>query len=246
MFATANRFARAIGVGVLALTVITAAAQPPPEARPAPPALQPRPTPEPIPVRFEATVYRVALAPERIVALDAAELARQATTPAALLKVLQGLGETEVLYRLDQLVDLRESGRISVERNAAYTVTVAAPPGQPGRVTQTDRGETGAKFALRARPLDAAEGTRFQVGVEVGLAVRTRTAPAADENPSSPVFWTVDQSYGGPLRYGEPIVLVSADGTPASTSEPALAFVTLLKFGGEYPRTPPQPARAQP
>jgi hypothetical protein len=69
------------------------------EARP------PAPT-EAAPARFEATVYEVRAAEDRIASLDARALEAKAGTAQALTKALAEFGQTKVLYKVDQTVNL--------------------------------------------------------------------------------------------------------------------------------------------
>jgi hypothetical protein len=72
---------------------------------PSAPAGAPAPT-EVAPARFEATIYEVRVPEEGIASLDARALEAKAGTAQALAKALAEHGQTRVLYKVDQTVNL--------------------------------------------------------------------------------------------------------------------------------------------
>lgn len=103
------------------------------------------------PARFEASVYEVQVPQARIDDLDALALEARATTPQSLIKTLGEFGETKILYRIDQPVNL-------------YVESIVLKSSEPLR--NPDREPS--------QPVDPAVSTRFRIGgayMQTGLTV---------------------------------------------------------------------------
>ena len=64
------------------------------------------PSAEILSAQFQATVYEVQAAAERLGSLDAKVLTRQAATPETLLAALAQTGKARLLYRIEQPVNV--------------------------------------------------------------------------------------------------------------------------------------------
>lgn len=179
-------------------------------------------------VRFQATVFQVAVAREKIADLDAKALAAQASTPGALAKALEPFGPVTVLYRVDQAVAADgQKNKIGISRATPYVSgTAAGPRVQPN--SSIAREKVGGSFDFSVALPAEKTPRRAQTTLRIELGTMTDSSVQVDENVTAPIFWRVDQSYGGLVALNQPLVLISADGAAtAGTSQP-LAFVSLV------------------
>ena len=221
-------------------TPTTREAEPPPaepmsgQQPPAPPERF-RPPPEPLdvpPVRFEATVFQIDVAKDRIVELDAKKLAAAGATPAALLKTLRDFGPTTVLYRVDQNVSASEGRRlhdISIARDTPYVTGMQTPPS--GESTPSyGRAKVGGHFKVSSFFPDDSNRQKVLVGLEIEVSRITDGSGQPGGDITAPVFWNFEQTYGGITELGKPVVLLSVDGSSTAGADKALAFVTLVRW----------------
>lgn len=182
-------------------------------------------------VRFEATVFQVAVTAEHMADLDAKRLSAEASSPAKLAQVLQKLGATKVLYRIDQTVmaDGGRQGKIEVSQDAPYVMVVPKAGGAEGG-SAIARQHLGASFEVFAVRAGLPSSALLQATVKVELSAMTDTAlPTGSDTPAA-TFWRISQSYGGPTELGKPVVLISADGSQGTVPGTSVAFVTLLQM----------------
>jgi hypothetical protein len=182
-------------------------------------------------VRFEATVFQVELAPERMAELDVKTLTAEASSPVKLAQALQKLGDTKVLYRIDQRVtaDGGRQGKIEISQDTPYATMAqkAAGGDTPAAIA---RQHVGASFELFAVTSEGVPSSRVQATVKIDLSTMSDSNLKAGGETTAPTFWHISQSYGGPTDLGKPIVLVSADGSRGGGSSKSVAFVTLLQL----------------
>ncbi len=184
------------------------------------------------PVRFEATVFQVEVEKDRIIELDAKQLAAAGPTPAALLKALRDFGPTTVLYRVDQGVSVSEGRRshdISIARDTPYvTGTQTSSTGQLS--TAVGRSKVGGNFKVSSFFPDESNRQRLLVALEIEISRLTDSSVQVTGDVTAPVFWCIEQTYGGITELGKPIVLLSVDGSSTTGGAGTLAFVTLVRW----------------
>lgn len=197
-------------------------------ARGEPPVTEARPAPPFGPVRFEATVFEVAVPADRIVELDSAALAAAAKTPAELQKTLKAIGTTRTLYRLDQVVNLAQRASLDVTSDVPYVT--ARNSSAEGRTTTTaiSREKTGVSFDLRGT-FDA-DSAVLGVDISMELSATTDSVVKVDESISSPTFRRVRQAYAGQLVSERPVVLLTIDNSTATAGGGAYALITRIAF----------------
>ena len=183
-------------------------------------------------VRFEATVFQVEVAREKIADLDARALAAQASTPTALAKALQPFGPVTVLFRVDQAVAADgQKNKIGISRATPYVSgTAFGPSGQTNSTVAREK--IGGSFELSTAFPAEKTLRRAQVTLRVELGTMTDSSVQVGENVTAPIFWRVDQSYGGLMELNQPQVLISADGAATAGASQPLAFVSLVVLSG--------------
>ena len=206
----------------------------PPRQPPAPPqrfTLPPESENVP-PVRFEATVFQIEVEKDRIVDLDAKKLAAAGPTPATLLKTLRDFGPTTVLYRVDECVSASEGRRyhdISIARDTPYvTGTQTSPTGET--TPSYARAKVGGNFKVSSFFPDDSNRQKVLVGLEIEVSRLTDSSVQTGGDITAPVFWSIEQTYGGITELGKPVVLLSVDGSSTAGADMALAFVTLVRW----------------
>ncbi len=250
MLSRSTRFQLGIGVAILGLV---ACWSPPalgqtrdpalPSGRPAAahatPAPQPEPpvAPEPPPrpgraapaVRLQAQVYRVEVGQEHVSSLDAATLAAEAATPGKLAAALEKLGRLELLYGLDQVFGANgQPAEFRVIRDAPYLAAVPGGPGGGEATPGVAREKVSAEFNVAGFMSAGDGGKALQLDLHVELSFMARSAVSTSAQTNAPIFWRVNQSYGGTREFGQPTVLVSLDGTPPVDGNRAVAVVTVV------------------
>lgn len=196
---------------------------------------QPAPAPPPqreiATVRFEATIFQVAVTPEHMTDLDTKALTAEAASPAKLAQALQKLGETKVLYRVDQTVfaDGGRQGKIEIAQDTPYVAGMQKGGGGEN-VPNISRQHLGANFDVFAVVPDGAPAGRVHATVKVDVSAMTQSNVSPSSDTTAPTFWRVSQSYGGLTDLGKPIVLLSADGSRGGGTSASTAFVTLLQL----------------
>jgi hypothetical protein len=223
----------------MGLIVAMVAAQEPPKPPP-PPAQPPTETPprvqrervrrERIPsesasVRLEVTLFKVDVAKEKVVELDAKKLAANKPSAAGLLTTLQDFGPAEALYRIDQVVDGERRAAISISRSTPYVVaTGRTNGGQTSRSMARD--QSGTKIEFRGSFSDESK-QRLDALLEIELKTTNNSAPDEDSGAAFPVSRSVTQDFGGELELGKPIVLISVDAAATGTDKP-VAYISLV------------------
>ncbi len=178
-------------------------------------------------LRFEATVFQVAMPREKTIELDARKLATNGPTPAKLAESLKAFGKPAALCRVDQLLVAGRSARIQVSTDVPYvTGTQTTSAGQ--KSTSIARYSAGATFNVASNVPDGAEAQFGQAQVEVEIGTMTDRTIRGDDETVAPIFWRVSQTCSC-AQSGRPVVLLSAGPATAST-EDAMAYVTLLSL----------------
>jgi len=179
--------------------------------------------PSPV-VRFEAAVYRLALSVEDAVRIDAASLAQVASL-VEFDEALRALGDAQVLYRVDQMVDLRQRERIRIAADLPYASSFSKiKDGQALR--SVHRQNVGAEFDFSGDWVGADRSERVHLSLGVKVSALESSQVAVGPDVTAPMFRTVDQRHCGPVQLGRPVVLLNLDGACTDNAGRAVAFVT--------------------
>jgi hypothetical protein len=176
-------------------------------------------------------VFQIEIARERLVDLDAKALAAEGPTPAKLAKVLEKLGSARVLYLADQTLaaDGIPASGPQIARDTPYVT--GREKSAEGEITKSvDHKKLGAKFDVSASCTEDADWQTFQVRLGIEFGLQTDSRVQTGEQTNAPIFWNFRQHYGGATELGQPVVLISADGTPPLEGDRALALITLVEF----------------
>jgi hypothetical protein len=190
------------------------------------------PGPPPV-VRFEAAAYRLALSTENAVRIDAASLA-EAGTLVEFDEALRALGDAQVLYRVDQTVNLRQHRRIRITADEPYvTGSSKAKDGRP--MPSVARRDVGAEFDFAGEwaPGGGSKLVHLWLQVEIDALEESRVETVSDV--AAPVFRGVEQQHGGLVGFGRPIVMLSLDGACTDRSGRAVAFITRVVLRSSVP-----------
>lgn len=204
------------------------------ESRPA----RPGQTRAPIVVRFEATLYQVSVAQERVGALDARMLALRGATAGTFHKALSEFGATHTLYHVDQILDLRVRQEIAVTAQVPRLCHSRVSKGG-ARLGTVEYQRAGVTFRVSWRRARAKHR-----GIAIGLAVdASLTTPShidGRDGQAARVFHKITQHYDGQAALGQPMVLLSVDGATARKGD-SLAYVTRFVLSD-----PSEPGKAAP
>jgi hypothetical protein len=201
------------------------------------PATTPKPvTPQPS-VRFEAVVYRLTMSTENAVRIDAAEVAEQPTLM-QFDEALRGLGEAQLLYRVDQTVALHDDERAQSRRGRRRIMITADQPYVSGSTRSEDGGERtsiarrdiGVVFELAGMWVGDSTPEVIQLTLNVQLSALEPSGVRVGPDLTSPVFRDVEQMYSGDVEPGKPIVLLSLDGATADADGRAVAYMTRARL----------------
>lgn len=210
------------------------------------PGAPPEPPPA-MPIRLDLTVHQVELTAEQLLQVDAEVLALRSRTPLELHAALADLGPTELLYRVDQSLNLVPGARsesITVATDLPYLM--AAAGGKDGqRVGQINRQKSGLRLHITAPGGPGAPPHGVVMAVDMSVMANS-DLKLADEL-FVPVFRSIEVSeVFAPL--GRPCVSLSIDAVPGRPDGKALAYVTRIvatPLGGP-PGLPPQPGVGEP
>lgn len=201
------------------------------------PTATPRPVAPQPSVRFEAVVYRLAMSGENAVRVDAAELAEQSTLM-EFDEALRGLGEAQLLYRVDQTVALHDGDQAQSRRGRRRVMITADQPYVSGSIVSEDgkeraaiaRREIGVVFELAGMWVGDPSPEVVQLTLTVQLSVLESSGVQMGPDLTSPVFRDVEQLYSGDAEPGKPIVLLSLDGATPDADGRATAYITRARL----------------
>ncbi|MCP5519977.1 MAG: hypothetical protein H7A46_00345 [Verrucomicrobiales bacterium] len=181
------------------------------------------------PARFETTVYEVRLPRARISQLEAPALESKAATAGSLAKALGEFGDTQVLYKVDQTVNLcGETIRLGTQK-PVIAGTRVMPTGQAiNTVTYQEVGLI-VKLAANPPPVHADRGS-FPVQLEFELSVLEESG--IEIAPSVPAFQTkqLQLSHGAAPHFGKAVVLLSVSAGTGSDQVFPTAYVIRYVF----------------
>lgn len=189
--------------------------------------LEPQPPTEMLAANFQATFYEVQAAADRVGALDAKALARQAATPEALLKVLAETGNARILYRIDQPVNVY-SERITVgSREPVVVGTRKTNTGQA--INMISYQNVGVIVRLSAqKPLSEADHPEPNVSMSVELAALAHSDIEMAPGQKAVTTRTVSIEHSEPLEFGRPLVMLAV--SSASSAEQTTPTVYVIRY----------------
>jgi hypothetical protein len=184
---------------------------------------------EMLPVQFQATFYEVQADADRVGALDAKALARQAATPEALLKALSGTAKSRILYRIDQPVNVY-SERITVGSSEPVVMGTRMNPG--GQAINSIRYQNvGVIVRLSAQtpPPDAnREAPDVKMAIQLAALAPSETEIAPGQKATA--TRTVSIEHSEPLEFGRPLVMLAVSSSSAAEQVTPAVYVIRYLF----------------
>lgn len=192
----------------------TAIATPPPSSEtPAVPAGNDLPVPSRSLTRFQMEIYEVVLSTEAATALDIQRLAAESDSGKDFAAALKQLGETSLLFRMDQQADFAALQKVSIELNRPFVRgTQATKSGQVN--SQVEYPRTGCEAEVRCE-WDAASPLRGHVIAAIMFSGRSDSGIGIGNDIMAPNFYKVKQDFGGPIESGRPTALLTIDASHA-------------------------------
>jgi hypothetical protein len=183
--------------------------------------------------QFQATVYEVEAATNRLPTLDRSVLAR-ASTPAHFLAALRDAGMPKVLYRIDQVVNVF-SDQVMIRTNKeVVTGTRMSRDGEPINSYNSHSMGVSVRLSAEAPPENAKrEDPDVTVSFNVSADAPGNTELGLGQMAQS--FPMVFQEHNEPLELGRPRVML-AMGSP-SAAEQAKPFVYVVRYQFNAPGT---------
>jgi hypothetical protein len=182
-----------------------------------------------LPAQFQATIYEVQADSERLNTVDGQALAGQAASAETLLKTLSEIGETRILYRFDQPVNVfSETLRIGTQEPVVTGSRVAANGSAINTVQYQD---VGAIIQLSA-DTPPKEGKRKGPGVKVLVELAALSDSGVEMVPGRKAISTrnVSLSHSEKLEYGKPRVMLAVDSSSTDAKKRPVMFVVRYLF----------------
>jgi hypothetical protein len=193
-----------------------------------------RPPTEVAPARFEATVFELQLPNAREAEFEVPALEGRAATAADLAKALAEFGETKVLYKVDQTVNL--CGESITMGSREPMVTGSRQTGSGGAINSVTYQEVGLIVSLAASPA-ASDAPRTNLVVQVSFELSALADSGIEIAPSVKAsrIRNLQLSHSETPRYGRPVVLLSASAPPGADQEYLTAYVVRYVFRESHP-----------
>lgn len=188
-----------------------------------------RPPSEVAPARFEAAVYEVRVPEARLAELEAPALEARAATVPDLAKALGEFGETRLLYKLDQTVNLYGESIVMGSQEPMVTGSRRMDSG-PAINTVTYQ-EVGLIVKLAADP-PAPDAPRKEPAVQVNFELSAMTDSGVEIAPSVKAqrIRNLQLSHSETPRFGRPMVLLHVAAAPGNAEAPPTAYVIRYVF----------------
>lgn len=177
---------------------------------------------------FQYVVYELDLPPDRIAVLRVDELTAQAETAYSLKAALEEFGGVRTLYRAEQIVQLGQASK----KKTVFTTGSKTPfvrnmtIGERGNVnSQVEYEDVGCIVRIEG-DWDAPSGGFARIEME--LSSLTDSTVNLGNDVKAPIFHNIVQQFDGPITSGEPIVLLTIDGS--GEKETATAYITRIRF----------------
>lgn len=169
-------------------------------------------------LRVQATIYEVQFGPREALDLNADNLST-VSSAAALYDTLGKLGQTQVLFKVDQNVAVAQRARLSA--STERPIPIAGSDGEGPKYT---RAVDSVEFDLEISPRQEPETA--ELAIQIGRIVRTGEAPPPGGAVESR---KVQQRHAVSVRFGHPNILITIVDDPPVDGVPRLtAYVTRL------------------
>lgn len=179
--------------------------------------------------RVQIAVFQVRLSHEQAAALDVKQLAAGAQTCQAVQEILAEVGETRLLVRAEQVIDLETESELAI--GAQRPFVRGTQVSNSGCVTsQVEYETTGCQVSL-VGGWDAQARMRGHAAVDIELSGFYHSVIEIGNGVLAPIFYDVKQHFCGPVVSGRAIALLSVDG--GGTAEQAIGHVTWILFERE-------------
>lgn len=181
------------------------------------------------PARFEVAVYEVRLPEARVTQIEAPALEAKAATVESLAKALAEFGDTHLLYKIDQSVNLHgETIRMGTQK-PVITGTRMVPSG--GAINSVTYQEVGLIVKLAAA-LPAPESARGNLVVQLDFELSVPAESGVEIAPSVSASETrqLQLSHGAAPRNGRPVVLLSVNAGTGDKEVLPTAYVIRYVF----------------
>jgi hypothetical protein len=179
--------------------------------------------------QFQATVYEVEAATNRLPALDMRALAR-ATTPELLLAALRDAGKPRVLYRIDQPVNVF-SDQVMIRTNT--TVVTGTRMGRDEKPINSYTSHSmgvSVRLSAQAPPKNAKrEGPDVTVSFNIAADAPGNTDLGLGQMAQS--FPMISQEHNEPLELGSPRVMLAMGSPSAAEHAKPFVYVVCYQFG---------------
>lgn len=183
--------------------------------------------------QFQATVYEVEAATNRLPALDTSVLAR-AATPELVLAALRDAGNPRLLYRIDQPVNVFSDQVLIRTNKEVVTGTRVGSDGQPINSYTSHNMGISVRLSAQAPPKSAnREGPDVTVSFNVAGDTPGNTDFGLGQMAES--FPMMSQEHNEPLEPGRSRVVL-AMGSPSAT-EQTKPFVYVVRYQFGLPET---------
>lgn len=220
---------------IVSCLLFAALAQQP--ANPPAPARRTEPTPPAAPrpgataIRFEATLFELKLAPERIAALDTHQLADAGPKSEDFTKVLATFGKARVLYRFDDAVSSGTQVDLVIGANRPF-VRGRQTTKDGNSAASVEYQDVGVKLNVRC---DAEWGGSDKTAITIGLEVSgiRDSALEMSKGIAAPIFYKLKESHFAITQAGQPVVFLLADASTPDADGQATAVVARVIVGRE-------------
>lgn len=172
----------------------------------------------------EGVIYEVRMTPDAVVSLDADALTSKAQSVQSLHAALAEMGQTRVLHRVHQRVEL--DAKPTLRHRASVPFVRAKTAGDKGEPTvhQVEYEDVGWTLTLSGRWEDEPK-ERCMVSVQSELSHQSDSSIELGAGIQAPIFHKLQQSFDGDVASGQPILLIAIQ---SPEGQPAEAFITRL------------------
>ncbi len=184
------------------------------------------------PARFEAAVYELRVAEDQLASLDAQSLENKAASAQSLAQALSRLGQTRILYKVDQTVNLYGENILLGSSEPMVTGTRALESGKfVNSITYQQVGLRISIVSVLLPPNENHKGMETQLSLQLSVLADSGVELAPDLKASR--IRNVDLSHSENPRFGRPSVQLSV--WPASGTNAAMAYVVRYVFSEVKP-----------
>jgi hypothetical protein len=180
-------------------------------------------------VQFQASVYKVEAASDRLPKLDVGALER-ASTPELFLRSLNEAGKPRNLYHIDQTVNVL-SDQIMVSTNMpVVTAVTSGPDGKALNSYMSHNMGISVRLSAQAPPREAERET-LDVSVAFNLSDDAPSDAELGLGQKCLSFPLISQEHSEPLELGRPRVLLAIGSASATAQIKPFIYVVRHQFG---------------